>query len=184
MKHFIDVWKFTDKIPGSFTRLSGEMLYSAALQSNGPIVEVGVDQGRSASLLLAAVAGSDQNVILIDSWESVLIENMAKVEMMALDFPSSIFSVLNMKSVDAAAELKLLPPIGLIHIDAHHFDDIPDGGPSADCIAWLPMVRAGGVACFHDYNSCFPDVNIAVDKYCAGWEDMGDWDGLAIRRKP
>jgi hypothetical protein len=51
-----DVWARTDKIPGSFTRLNAEKLYEYASQVpvGGAIVEIGVDQGRSASVLLAA----------------------------------------------------------------------------------------------------------------------------------
>lgn len=184
MKTFEEVWKFTDKIPGSFTQRSAEKYFEYAMQvpPRGAVAEIGVDQGRSASLLMRAAQLRGFQVILVDSWESVLIDNMEKVKALLPVFPGITSFIVNMKSVDAAAALTV--PLDMLHIDAHHFDDIPNGGPSADCEAWLPHLKPGGIACFHDYNSCFPDVNIAVDKYCAGWKDLGEWDGLAIRRKP
>jgi hypothetical protein len=185
VKTFDEVWKFTDTVPGSFTRLSAEKLYELGLcvPWGGNVAEIGVDQGRSLSVMLFATLGLSPMFYLVDSWESVLIDNQAKVEDMIKRFePTPNYAVLQMRS--AAAAKLVMATLDLIHIDAHHFDDIEDGGPSKDCELWLPKVKSGGVACFHDYHSCFPDVTTAVDKCCAGWEDLGDWDGLAIRRKP
>lgn len=185
MKTFEEAWELTDKIPGSFTRLSAEKLYEFAsyLPKNATIAEIGVDQGRSLSVMIQATEHLKPLFILVDAWHSVLHDNMIKVKKMLQEFePQTDYMMFQSFSVEAA---KLISsPLDLIHIDAHHFDDTDNGGPSLDCASWLPKVKSGGVACFHDYNSCFPDVNIAVDKYCAGWEDLGDWDGLAIRRKP
>ncbi len=76
----------------------------------------------------------------------------------------------------------------MVHIDAHHGDGNgvcdPESGPFIDCAAWLPRLKHGGVACFHDVGSTFPAVDAALAEYTAGWEDLGTWDGLAIRRKP
>jgi hypothetical protein len=183
MKSFEEVWAFTDKIPGSFTQLSAEKLYALALNvpKGGTIAEVGVDQGRSLSVMLQGTVGRKVSFVLVDSWESVLIENQPKVQGLMESFNADYF-LARVKSTEGATLVD--KPLDLIHIDAYHFDNIPDGGPSLDCELWLPKVKSGGVACFHDYNSCFPDVNIAVDKFTAGWEDLGVWDGLAIRRKP
>lgn len=186
MKTFEEVWEFTDKIPGSFTRLSAEKLFEHAqtVPYEGLIVEVGVDQGRSASVILQAAEALAPTLLLVDSWESVLIENKEKVKRLTDQFPDIMTMIWHGNSLQAVVAIPSSVRIDLIHIDAHHFDDTETGGPSRDCEAWMPLVRPGAVACFHDYNSCFPDVNIAVDKFCAGWEDLGVWDGLAIRRKP
>lgn len=185
MKTWEELWKFTDSIPGSFTKLSGEKLlkYAMDVPPFGCIVEVGVDQGRSASLLMEAIWHTSTELWLIDKWESILADNALKVHKLRSKFPPSINCyILRESSVNAAADLTL--SIDLIHIDAHHHDDIPDGGPELDCAGWLPKVKSGGVACFHDYDSTFHDVKKAVDKHTAGWEDLGVWDSLAIRRKP
>lgn len=178
MKPFDEIWQFTDAIPGSFTRLSAEKLYEYARQCEGTIVEVGVDQGRSASLLLEAARGRC-DVVLIDSWESVLIDNMGKVRSMANRFDSDVVvTIIHGRSVPAAGRIE--DGIDLIHIDANHYEP----NPALDCEAWLPKLKSGGVACFHDYDSTFHAVKEAVDKYTEGWEHLGNWDSLAIRRKP
>lgn len=179
MKPFSEVWAFTDTIPGSFTRLSAEKLYEIAcvVLDGGNIVEIGVDQGRSASLLLASSEGTRISVWLVDSWESVLIENYAKVKQLRarFDVECPIFHGTSQEIAEIVDE-----EFDLIHIDANHYTP----HPTEDCEAWLPKLRSGGVACFHDYHESWPAVVAAVDKYTAGWEDLGTFDSLAIRRKP
>ncbi len=184
MKTFDEIWAFSDTIPGSFTRLSGEKLYEYAMQvpPKAITVEVGVDQGRSASILLAAAESTGAELILADKWESILVDNMYKVQALTRQFSSVRSFIIHGSSAAVGAAYAM--DIDLIHIDAHHHDDISDGGPNLDCQAWLPKVKSGGVACFHDYDSTFHDVKKAVDRYTAGWENLGEWDSLAIRRKP
>jgi hypothetical protein len=97
---------------------------------------------------------------------------------MAWQSGNNWWNIIHAKSTTVA----ILPGVvfDLIHIDANHYDD----NPANDCEDWLPHLLPGGVACFHDYQSTFPAVTEAVDKYTAGWIDLGVWDGLAIRRKP
>lgn len=177
---FEQVWAYTEQIPGSFTHLSGEHYYRYALQvpPGEVIVEVGVDQGRSASLLVQAANLTGARLVLVDSWESVLIDNLAKVLTLVDRFPGVNVEVIHARSVEAAQRVP--GPIAMVHIDANHYDD----NPANDCEAWLPKLKSGGIACFHDYHSTFPAVTAAVDKYTAGWQDLGGFDGLAIRRKP
>src|SRR3990167_8962847 len=177
---FRAIWWKTESIPGSFTRLNAAKYYERALivPSDGVIVEVGVDQGRSASILLAIATMTGVKLHLVDSWESILIDNKAKVEALIKGFDGVDVTVHHMRSEDAA---KIIPsPIDMVHIDAHHYT------PSIelDCESWLPKLKSGGVALFHDYASTFPDVTAAVDKYTESWDDLGAWDSLAIRRKP
>lgn len=176
---FERAFEYTDKIPGAFNWLSCKKLFEAAQAcGGGMMVEVGVDQGRSASLLLAAARVTGSEVILVDSWESCLVENLEKVRRMTMDFPDVRVRILHMRSVIASDAVP--GPIDLVHIDANHYDDSPDN----DCTIWLSKVRPGGYACFHDFESCFPAVTEAVNKHTAGWEDLGSWESLAVRRKP
>ncbi len=181
MKTFDEIWEFTDTIPGSFTRLSGEKLFEYATQCEGTIVEVGVDQGRSASVLLEAARGRC-DVVLIDAWESILIDNMEKVKRMALRFDSDHAATIRCASAPAAEKFAN-ETFDLLHIDAHHHDDISDGGPELDCALWLPKVKRGGIACLHDVGGTFPDVDRAVKNHLSTWESLGVWDGLGIWRK-
>jgi predicted O-methyltransferase YrrM len=179
-KSFEEVWKLTDTIPGSFTELNAQKLYEYAVKvpEHGMVVEVGVDQGRSASLLLTAAEFTHATVVLIDSWESVLIDNWYKVKKLTEEFRVPVV-VHRERSVEAADKLLGLE-FDLVHIDANHYGE----SPSMDCAAWLPLLKSGGIACFHDVGCTFPAVDAAVEKYTAGWEDLGVHDCLAIRRKP
>jgi hypothetical protein len=167
---------------GSFTRWSAEKLYEYALKADGLMVEVGVDQGRSASVMLHAAMKTGASVILVDSWKSVLIDNYAKVQDMLLDrFMNKVNAkIYHMESREAADLIQ--GELSLVHIDADHWGEAPD----LDCRLWLPKLKRGGVALFHDYG--VPSMNCtvteAVDEHCATWEDLGVWDSLAIRRKP
>jgi len=182
MTDFDKLWKFTETIPGSFTRLSGEKLYEYAMDipRDGVAVEVGVDQGRSASLLLNAAETNGFFLTLVDSWESVLIDNMRKVEKLTKQYRDALVDIWNMPSLQAAAQFN--GEIDLIHIDANHHPPHPFN----DCEAWLPKLKSGGVACFHDFHppSAFPSVTEAIELYCGDWVDLGVWDSLAIRGKP
>lgn len=175
---FREAWWQTESIPGSFTRLNAAKLWEYALKARGPIVEVGVDQGRSAAILLSTALRTQALLVFVDSWESCLIDNKFKFEAMLTEYPETATLVIHAKSVEAAqiADYK----IDMLHIDANHYE----GGVDLDCEAWLPRLTSGGIVCFHDYGSTFPAVTAAVDKYTEGWEHLGNWDSLAIRRKP
>src|SRR5437867_190429 len=99
---FERLWARTDRIPGSFTRLSGEKMFEVAMRADGPMVEVGVDQGRSASILMAVAQVTGNPVILVDSWESVLVENKPKVELLVQEFPNADVQILHDSSAVAA----------------------------------------------------------------------------------
>jgi len=180
---FRNIWWRTEAIPGSFTRLNAAAYYDQACRvpREGLIVEVGVDQGRSASVMVAAAEKTGARVVLIDSWPSVLADNAAKTNRMLTAFPDARVEVLWMTSAEAAKTALLRDAIvNLLHIDAHHY--LPE--IQIDCESWLPKLPPGGVVCFHDYGSTFPDVTAMVDRYTSGWVDLGVWDSLAIRQKP
>ena len=48
----------------------------------------------------------------------------------------------------------------------------------------MPKLVPGGIAAFHDYDSTFIAVKPAVDKYTEGWTVVGNFESLAVRRKP
>lgn len=179
---FKKIWKFTNKIPGSFTELNAAVYYQYARKvgRGGMIVEIGVDQGRSASILAAVSERTKSVLMLIDAWESILIANKDKTEKMIKEnFPAASFTIAHGRSEDIAKTFCF--PIDLLHIDANHYE----GGVDVDCEAWLPKLKQGGVAMFHDYGGTFPAVTEQVDYWTKemGLEDLGVWDGLAVRRR-
>src|SRR6266481_3629167 len=127
---FEEVWAFTDTIPGSFTQLSAERLYHQVRQvpKNGIIVEIGVDQGRSASVILAAMPPS-ATFVLIDSWAGILIDNKEKVERLIERYPGLSTVLIHGRSIGSANGMPDTR-IDLIHIDANHYL----GGIDQDCI--------------------------------------------------
>ena len=178
---FNDMYDYTDRIPGSFTRLNAAVLFQYSREVSGLVVEIGVDQGRSASILLHNAQKNGSWVVLVDSWSGILVDNMYKAVDMTANFPNAKCRVVRELSVDAAEGMKKnWSEIDLLHIDAHHYK----GGVDVDCQVWLPLVRPGGLALFHDYASTFDAVTESVDKYTERWEDLGAWDSLAVRRKP
>jgi len=172
---FEEVFQSVDQVPGSFIEESCRALFAQALKARGILVEVGVDQGRSASVLLHAVSETGAELILVDSCPI----HISKVQALIESFPNARAEILFKDSVTAALDVP--GPLSLIHIDADHYGT----SPAEDCRAWLPKIEPGGVACFHDYGSesTFPEVTLAVDKYTKGWEDLGTWGGLAVRRR-
>lgn len=181
MTDFEQAWRVCDSIPGSFTRINALALWNAATTVTGGFLEIGVDQGRSASLLLHAARQTGSHVILVDSWESILIDNYYKVLGLVRAFPDVNVTILQKTSAQAH-EVIGLPDLsfGLVHIDANHYE----GHPDEDCVLWLPHLRSGGLVCFHDYESTFPAVTEAVNHHTDGWEVIGNFESLAIRRKP
>lgn len=180
---FDDAWKICDAIPGSFTHTNARALWDACqtLPSHAFLAEVGVDQGRSASIIMAA-SKPGWIVALVDAWESVLADNKLKVQaLLQNNYPRNIFGhpwIIHAPSVQAGQEVK--DPLHLVHIDANHYDH----HPAEDCEVWLPKLVSGGLACFHDYEASFPAVTAAVNKYTKGWEVVGNFESLAVRRKP
>lgn len=168
-------------IPGSYTAQNMLALYTCSISlvsAPSIVVEIGVDQGRSARILIEALRGRGK-LVLVDSWRG-LDDNRIKVEQLIAHTNSKDFvEILHMESIEAA-RLYDHNSLSLIHIDADHWN----GSPDKDCAVWLPLLRSGGYACFHDYGAIgMPEVKTAVDYHTNGWCSMGDWEGLAIRRK-
>ena len=180
---FEEAWAVCNAIPGSFTKTNAYALWTVAktlLPDNAYVAEVGVDQGRSASIIMAA-SKPGWIVALVDAWESCLVDNKLKVQEMLKQFPRTEFGhpwIIHAPSAQAGADVK--DPLHLVHIDANHYD----GHPAEDCEVWLPKLVPGGIAAFHDYDSTFIAVKPAVDKYTEGWTVVGNFESLAVRRKP
>jgi len=178
---FDRMFDLTDRVPGSYTRLNCAKLYEWAMQLNAQdvVVEIGVDQGRSASILLHCANQKGNRVLLIDSWESILFTNYWRVANLVSKFPMVRAGIVHGKS-DEVVDEKCFDRIDMLHIDANHYY----GGVDVDCELWLPKLKSGGIVLFHDYASSFEAVTASVDKYTDGWEDLGSYDSLAVRRKP
>ena len=175
--NFDEAFAFTSGIAGHFTRVNCEKLWEFATQCKGVMVELGVLDGRSASLMLQAAQVTGAMVILVDCWKWMKGHSVETMKIMD-EFPEVKKAVFYMYSKDA---IYYVPPIDLLHVDANHMEE----GIKEDCELWLPRVRRRGEVCFHDYGSeIYPGVQKWVDYHTKGWVDLGVWDTLAVRRKP
>jgi predicted O-methyltransferase YrrM len=182
MDKFDKLWSLT--ISSTFHEVSAKKLYEVALDCKGIYVEVGVNRGGSATMLLGAARETGAKVFLIDSWVSVLRDNKEKVkEYIKEHFADIDCEILHMDALEGARVIKdKVGEIDLLHLDA---DNGWKSNLEENCEAWLPLLKSRGMACIFDYNShSFPDVKKIVDKVCEGWEDMGVAGALAVRRKP
>lgn len=184
---FKRAWWMTEDIPGSFTKLNAATYYALAMEmpKDARIVEVGVDQGRSMSMMLQGLyKRQSAKVCLVDSWESVLIDNKAKVEKMIKQFDDDgqlKVHVMHMKSEDAG-RLVENETLDLVHIDGCHYSPVID----LDLDTWCPKIKVGGYLAMHDCKATFPDVDRCVEEKITSnksWRFVGIWDSLAVWRR-
>lgn len=198
MTPFADVWAFTSGVPGYFSEIEARALYDAAtsLPDGSTCVEVGVQFGRSASVLLQLARDKPLKVVFVDSWvaegERARREFHSLVGSIPLHEKSEstiigVHSIYASQAVSGWAWASTGEAFGLLHLDANH----EPAEVFSDCRLWLPLLLTGGIACFHDYRrtemdgtgDIWPGVTAAVDKYCEGWDVIGNFDTLAVRRK-
>jgi len=72
-------------------------------------------------------------------------------------------------------------PIDFIFLDADH----SYAACKIDCESWLPKLKPGHCATFHDINNvAFIGVQHAVEEYCVGWKEVNSVWNLKTFRKP
>jgi predicted O-methyltransferase YrrM len=182
MSDFDRLWSYTT--PSTFHEASARKLYEVALTCKGVYVEVGVNKGTSATLLLGAAQKTGAKVILVDRWNSVLRDNYETVcKHVAQYFPDVLSEIMFMDSLAAVPIVRdTIGQIDLLHLDA---DNGWQNTIGPNCKAWFPLLKPGGIVCIFDYVAApFPQVKEIVDVACEGWEDLGVTGSLAVRRKP
>ena len=170
-----DVWPQMQHIEGFFSAYSALPLWIAAKHcgEGAEFVEIGCFCGRSTSILgLVAVQNKcrltsvDTFAFRIGLWN--VLPNLHRLKIR--------FTLMMMESTRAASLFD--KPIDLLLVDGEH------GEIAEDCARWLPKVKEGGLAIFHDYGAGWPCIISAVDQYTMyGYEDHGLFGGLAIKRK-
>lgn len=170
---FEKMWGRSRRIPGHFTQKSARQLYRYAMccEPSSEFVEIGAWCGRSASILGQVAMTRQCRLTLVDSFAMP---------------PSAIVLVYSLRNLDIAFELMAMPsaqaaplftrPIALLHIDGDH------EAIEQDCALWLPKLKVGGIAMFHDWGQGHRLIKRIVDAL-EGYENLGTFDSLAIRRK-
>jgi len=160
----------------AFNRGECEKLWEIAksLPEDALAVEVGLQFGRSATVIGQAAKENGFRFIGIDNWSEEYSvpakENIQNVLLGELGLP---LEVIVMDSKDAWQELPIARQIDLLHIDGDHSYE----GVLSDCLVYLPLVKVGGYACFDDYgHDSLPGVFQAVTEYMSnhgGFEYVG-----------
>lgn len=139
------------------------------ISQDGIVVEVGSWLGDSAIHLAKGIKryGKDAKLYCIDIWSKEYYATHMGFPDTKID-PLKVFEknmgkwhhiTMQEESTTASAKFKD-GTIDLIFIDANHDYEYV----KADCIAWLPKIKKGGIMCGHDYSAKFPGVQKAVNE--------------------
>lgn len=172
---------FSKDLPGHYQPEELSLLFRAALQTseNGHVVEIGVWAGKSSSAILQASRIKKFHVDLVDPWVWMETKGEPLFHETAKHFTDCDYRVFKKYSEEAAGMIS--GPLDMVHIDGDHQLD----GVLRDCDLWLPKLKPGGLACFHDYgNDGLPDVKKGVDKSVADWKVVELANTLLCVRKP
>lgn len=155
----------------------------------GTIVEIGVYAGSSLSCLLQVARLKAARIFCVDPF----LYNGAEAEMhlrtVLCQFPDVNWRFYPTRSETARNCLLQDGSLGsdfdLIHIDGDHLDC------ARDCALWLPYLKPGGIAAFHDVipdqRSSIYQVYLDVEKHTGKWPTLfwaKDENCQCIRRKP
>jgi len=152
---------------------------ACTLPKGAVIVELGVTHGRTASLLSYAAKIKGYTYFGVDNFKLEGNVTQTQNNLKRLGLPFEII-------VGNTNEVPWEKPIDYLLIDAGH-DHL---NMSQDCQRWLPFVKPGGLALFHDYNDKvdmsdphFP-VKHYASMYTQGWTVVEFIPYLMVKRKP
>jgi predicted O-methyltransferase YrrM len=176
---------YSCRVPGWYTpqELTGLWEMCSLVVGRNGILEVGSFHGRSSSLFahFALNLPYPVPITLIDpflpwkGWDMERARRELRTRMERIAIPY----VLIEQRVADIPRAQLPAAVDLVHIDGDH-----DGAAvELDCRGLLPLLRPGGIACFHDYRPDFavPEV---VERWCPGWPVAGTFGSMRGLRKP
>jgi hypothetical protein len=147
------------------------------------IIEVGCFHGRSSTLLGYFVKSLSRVVplTLIDpflpwrGWDLDCARRDLRQRMGQIGVPYRLIE----QPIADVPPSQLPLRADLAHIDGDH----AKASVEADCRAVIPLLRPGGIVCFHDYRPDFA-VREVADQMCAGWRVPGTFGSMRAFRKP
>lgn len=174
----------TNGSEAAFSRGECEALakFMHELPPGASIVEIGVQFGRSTTVLGCIAKEKGFNVTLVDNWlEDVSTPARKNIEAQIEKYKWPVAKLW----MDSNFASKLYEgKIDLIHIDGDHNYE----GVLSDCEHWLSKVNRGGYVLFDDYgHDSLPGVWKACKEYFAehkNWEFIGRFaDKLGVYKK-
>ncbi len=175
MKPFKEIYQIVEESSheAAFNEAECEAMYNVLnrLQIGADVVEIGLQFGRSTTVIAEVAKYKGFNFTAIDFWvEGESPE--AKAHLLSQKEKHGWnFNLVDADSGPLGKAWK--EPIYFIHIDGNHTYE----GVKADCEGWLDKVTVGGYALFDDYgHDSLPGVYKAVTEYMdvrPGWEFQG-----------
>jgi len=172
MRTFDEVYQIVEESSHetAFNREEALALYNTliSLSVGSKIVEVGVEFGRSTSVIAEVAKERKFSFTAVDAWVGEYsAQAKAHVESQMNKYGWE-FTLLSTSSVEAGKKLK--GNLDLVHIDGDHEKE----AVLVDCDTWLPRVKANGYALFDDYgHDSLPGVYAAVTEYME--KHYGQW---------
>lgn len=173
---FDEVWRNVRGIHGHFRVRCAQKLFQYAMlcKPGSEFVEIGSYCGRSAGILGQVALANYCHLTLVDDFTYELGARELTRQLHAARLGCFPYTLMVMPSEKAVKRYSRW--IDLLHIDGDH------SGATQDALWWLPKLKVGGWALFHDWGQSAPNVMEAVAAL-EGYQDLGTFASLAIRRK-
>ena len=153
----------------AFNREEVEALFNTLLKlsDSATVVEIGVQYGRSTSVIAEIGKVKKFNFYAIDNWNEDVSSEAREHVLRQKERHNWNFQLIDGDSVYSASDFK--GTVDLIHIDGNHEYE----AVLADIKAWLPKMNKNGFACFDDYgHDSLPGVYQACTEY---FENNPSW---------
>jgi predicted O-methyltransferase YrrM len=186
----MDLWQaisYSMKVSGWYEEDELEALWKMCRESvhHHGILEVGCFAGRTSSLLaqflqtlLPPAALTFIDPFLSDSMKGYdMVQTKAEFSRCLREIGTP-YRLVEKRTIDVTPA-ELPERIDFLHIDGDHTKTAVE----TDCRLLLPLVRPGGIACFHDYGRRAFDVTNVVDRMCADWRLIGTFGTVRALQK-
>ena len=185
---FDEIWESNDSM-ALIQREEGRAIFDIAreLPKGSLMVELGCYEGKSTSILAAVADKNNLKLYCVDPLISFPNGGVPTTEHTLDVFRKNVLDVYKniewaghkITSNQAAGIMN--EPVDYIFIDADH----SYSSCIQDCRNWMPKLKPGCLATFHDINNvAFIGILHAVEEYCVGWEEFDSTWNLKTFRKP
>lgn len=141
--------------------------FAKSLPENAVCINIGAGTGTSALAIL------EQRPDLMETFTTVDISRGSPLgglrnERNAFDNAGIALRHKQVLSDSVQAGQEFVGDIDFIFVDGNHTYE----GVKGDIQAWIPKVKNGGIAAFHDYQPAYPMVKRAIDEFMSEHEEI------------